>query len=115
MGLSENTVKCWQRRYNWPIPKRERSESLTKPETLHPVGTQSPSAIVSDQLSTLRTTSTLNLAKYAAEASERAAEHPDKLGIARRVRDVSAVHSTLWPAEKDSASILQIGILIGKD
>ena len=35
----------------------------------------------------------LGLSKYAAEAAEQAAEHPDKLGIAGKVKDVAGVHS----------------------
>lgn len=45
------------------------------------------------------------LAQYSAEAAEEAAEKPEgrKLKEARRVRDVAAIHSTLWPAEKHSS------------
>ena len=39
----------------------------------------------------------LGLSKYAAEAAERAAESDGDLALARNVRDVAAVHSTLWP------------------
>ena len=53
------------------------------------------------------------LSKYAAEAAEQAAEHEDKLGIARNVRDVAAVHSSLWPAEQNKGSILNLAVMIG--
>jgi hypothetical protein len=54
----------------------------------------------------------LGLSKYAAEAAEQAAEHRDKLGIAGKVRDVSAIHSSLWP-EESSTPLIEGGILIG--
>ena len=54
----------------------------------------------------------LGLSKYAAEAAEQAAEHRDKLGIAGKVRDVSAIHSSLWP-EESSTPLIDGGILIG--
>ena len=58
----------------------------------------------------------LGLSKYAAEAAEEAAEHPDKLGIAAKVRDVAGIieHSgrkkisvnqfSIWPFSRDNVS-----------
>ena len=56
----------------------------------------------------------LGLSKYAAEASEEAAEAPEKLRLAGKVRDVAVIHSTLWPEEK-SQEIFSLGILIGRE
>jgi hypothetical protein len=56
--------------------------------------------------------STYSLGKYTAEAAEAAAEHPDKLSIARKVRDVASVHSTLWP-EETREGLIDGGILLG--
>ena len=53
----------------------------------------------------------LGLSKYAAEAAEQAGEHRDKLGIAGKVKDVADVHKTLWPAENQAQSILNIAVL----
>ena len=44
--------------------------------------------------------SRLGLAKFTAEAAEEAAQHPDKLGIARRVKDVASVLKALYPGRK---------------
>jgi hypothetical protein len=56
----------------------------------------------------------LGLSKYTAEAAERAAEHPDKLLIAGKVKDVASVHKTLWPEENQREQILDIGLLTGQ-
>jgi hypothetical protein len=114
-GLNENTVKAWARRGKWKSPLATERHSDKSPLITHPMRTQSPLSIVEEHLTELRSRSTVALARYSAEASEEAAQRQDKLNVARKVRDVASVHSTLWPAEKDSASILQIGVLIGKD
>jgi hypothetical protein len=53
------------------------------------------------------------LSKYAAEAAERAGESDGDLDLSRNVRDVAAVHSTLWPEDHNERGILNLGILIG--
>ena len=63
---------------------------------------QSVAAILSERKERTK----LGLSKYAAEAAEEAAEHRDKLGIAGKVRDVSAIHSSLWPEEPKTNEIL---------
>jgi hypothetical protein len=106
-GLSENTVKSWALRYHWnKLPK-------PSPHPAHPIRTQSPAAIVADELSQNKGRSTLALSRYTAQASEQAAEHPDKLGIAGKVKDVAGVHTTLWPPEQNPNPILNLAILTG--
>jgi hypothetical protein len=56
----------------------------------------------------------LGLSRYAAEAAEQAAQHPDKLGIAGRVKDVAGVHKTLWPDQTETKPILNLAILSGQ-
>jgi hypothetical protein len=38
--------------------------------------------------------------------------HPNKLGIARKVKDVAGVHKTLWPNESAREEILQVDFLV---
>jgi len=57
----------------------------------------------------------LGLSKYAAEAAEQAVEHRDKVKIARNVKDVASVHSTLWPEKQGAQTrILNRALLTGK-
>jgi hypothetical protein len=105
-GLSENTVKCWALRYGWnKLPK-------PLPHPTHPIRTQSPAAIVADELSQNKARSTLALSRYSARAAEEAALHPDKLGIAGKVKDVSSVHRTLWPEETAREQIINVDFLV---
>jgi hypothetical protein len=55
----------------------------------------------------------LGLSKYTAQAVEQAADTGGDLRLARNVRDVAAIHSTLWPAETGSESF-EVGLLIGR-
>jgi len=104
-GLSENTVKSWALRYGWnKLPK-------PSPHPTHPIRTQSPAAIVADELSQNKARSTLALSRYAAQASEQAAFHPDKLEIAGKAKDVASVHRTIWPEEAQQTQILNVALL----
>jgi Fe-S cluster assembly ATPase SufC len=55
----------------------------------------------------------LGLSKFTAEAAEQAAEHPEKIKMAGKVRDIAAVHSILWP-EPEKQEILNIALLTGQ-
>jgi hypothetical protein len=106
-GLSENTVKSWALRYHWnKLPK-------PSPHPVHPIRTQSPAAIVADELSQNKARSTLALSRYSARAAEQAAAHPKKLEIAGKVKDVASVHKTLWPEQLPANQILNLNILTG--
>src|SRR5215467_3421664 len=105
-GLSENTVKSWALRYGWnKLPK-------PSPHSTHPIRTQSPAAIVADELSQNKARSTLALSRYSARATEEAALHPDKLGIAGKVKDVAGVHKTRWPEETAREQIINVDFLV---
>jgi hypothetical protein len=54
----------------------------------------------------------LHLSRYAVEASERAANHRQKLTIARQVRDVAAVAHSVWPEEKQEEPGLFVNVAI---
>jgi hypothetical protein len=72
---------------------------------------QSVPQSIASTLSERKDRTKLGLSKYAAEAAERAGESDGNLDLARNVRDVAAVHSTLWP-ETPQPGILQVGVLI---
>jgi hypothetical protein len=56
----------------------------------------------------------LGLSKYAAEAAERAGESDGDLALSRDVRDVAAVHSTLWREDHNDRGILNMAVLTGQ-
>jgi hypothetical protein len=58
----------------------------------------------------------LHLSRYAVEASEKAANHRQKLKIARQVKDVAAVAGSVWPPEKQEGPGVLVNIaLLGID
>jgi hypothetical protein len=78
-----------------------QSDAITVPQSL--------AAILSERKDRTR----LGLSKFTAEAAEQAAESGGDLRLSRNVRDVAAVHSTLWP-EVQRSEILSLELLSGQ-
>jgi hypothetical protein len=70
---------------------------------------QSLAAILSERKDRTK----LGLSKYAAEAAEEAAQAPQKLPLAPKVRDVAAIRTALWPEER-TTEIFSLDLLIGR-
>jgi hypothetical protein len=113
MNIPEGTVLAHAKRHDWTqqIQVATRELRVMQSDAITPV--QSVPQSITSIRNERKDRTKLGLSKYAAEAAEQAAEHRDKLGIARNVRDVASVHSTLWPEEKTANNLLQIGILTG--
>jgi hypothetical protein len=112
MNIPEGTVLAHAKRHSWTqqiqVATQQQSDAITPVQSVP----QSLAAILSERKDRTK----LGLSKYAAEAAEQAAEHRDKLGIAGKVRDVSAIHSSLWPEEPKTNEILPgWRILIGAE
>lgn len=103
-GLKPGTIFWWCKRYNWKKAKAREAPSI--------VGKDAGDAI-RDALEKSKTASTINLAKFTERASEKAAKHTNPLEVARKVRDVAGVYSTLWPNESET-ELIAGGILIGE-
>ena len=112
MNIPEGTVLAHANRHGWTqqiqIATREvgvmQSDAITSVQSVP----QSLAAILAER----RERTKLGLSKYTAEAAEHAANHPDKLGIAGKVKDVAGVHKTIWPADTEQKNILNIGCII---
>jgi dsDNA-specific endonuclease/ATPase MutS2 len=81
-----------------------------------------PGVDVADELKAalegLREESTVSLAQYVNKASKEAAKHAKPLEVARKVRDVAGVYSTLYPPEEKTDLIdgaLLLGMAAPKD
>jgi hypothetical protein len=113
MNISEGTVLAHAKRHGWTqqIQVATRELSVMQSDAITPVQSvpQSIASILNDRKDRTR----LGLSKYAAEAAERAGESDGDLGLSRNVRDVAAVHSTLWPEDHNERGILNLGVLIG--
>ena len=98
MDIPEGTVLADAKRNGWDVVIRcNHSVSIAR---CHTDRAQGPNQ--------------LGLSRYAAEAAEQAAQHPDMLGIARRVKDVAGVHKILWPDQTETKPILNLAILSGQ-
>ena len=112
MNIPEGTVLAHAKRHCWSqqIQVATREVGVMQSDAITPVQSvpQSLAAILAER----RERTKLGLSKYTAEAAEHAANHPDKLGIAGKVKDVAGVHKTIWPAETEQKNILNIGFII---
>jgi hypothetical protein len=73
----------------------------------------SPADALANVFSERKRRAKLGLSKYTAEAAERAAESDGDLHLSRNVRDVVAVHSSLWPQDHNERGILNLNVLAG--
>ena len=114
MQISEDAVRQRSKREGWMTSAKAAAQrALAKPVTnvtrVSP-NAMSPADALATVLSERKERSKLGLSKYAAEAAERAGESDGDLGLSRKVRDVAAVHSTLWPDEP-TPGILNLDVL----
>ena len=111
MNIPEGTVLAHAKRNAWTqqiqVVTQQQSNAITPMQSVP----QSIAAILGERKDRTK----LGLSKYAAEAAEQAAEHPDKLLIAGKVKDVASVHGTLWPQQPQTNQILNLAILTGAE
>jgi hypothetical protein len=114
MNIPEGTVLAHAKRNGWTqqiqaVTKEARalqSDAITPLQSVP----QSIAAILGERKERTK----LGLSKYAAEAAERAGESDGDLRLSRNVRDVAAVHSTLWPEDHNERGILNLAVLTGQ-
>jgi hypothetical protein len=114
MNIPEGTVLAHAKRHGWTQQIQVATQELAvmQSDAIAPVQSvpQSIAAILSERKDRTK----LSLSKYTAEAAEQAAEHRDKLSITGKVKDVADVHKTLWPAENQRETILNLAVLTGQ-
>jgi Putative ATPase subunit of terminase (gpP-like) len=110
LDIPEGTVLAHAKRDGWTQQIQTTTRQLTVVQSDAITVPQSLASILAERKERTR----LGLAKFAAEAAEQAGEHPNKLLIAGKVKDVASVHSTLWPEEPQNNQILHIGLLTGQ-
>jgi hypothetical protein len=113
MNIPEGTVLAHAKRHGWTqqIQVATGQLAVVQSDAIMPMQSvpQSLVAILSERKDRTK----LGLSKYAAEAAERAGESDGDLDLSRNVRDVAAVHSTLWP-DSLQPEILNLAVLIGQ-
>ena len=112
MNIPEGTILSRAKREGWSKQIND-AKSLGKREGTAPV---TPMEAVAFTLNERKDKTKLHLSRYAVEASEKAANHRQKLKIARQVKDVAAVAGSVWPAEKQETPGVLVNIaLLGID
>jgi hypothetical protein len=113
MEIPEGTVLARAKREGWSKQIRD-AKSLAKRDDTAP--TITPMEAVAITLNERKDKTKLHLSRYAVEASEKAANHRQKLKIARQVKDVAAVAASVWPPEKQEGPGVLVNIaLLGID
>jgi hypothetical protein len=113
MNIPEGTVLAHAKRHGWTqqIQVATGQLAVVQSDAITPVQSvpQSLAAILAERKDRTR----LGLSKYAAEAAEQAAEHQDKLAITHKAKDLSDIHSKLYPQDQNKEEILNLNLLIG--
>src|SRR6266566_9097491 len=109
MNIPEGTVLARAKREGWSKQISD-AKSLAKRDDTPPAVT--PMEAVAFTLSERKDKTKLHLSRYAVEASEKAANHRQKLKIARQVKDVAAVAGSVWPEEKQEGPGVLVNLAI---
>jgi hypothetical protein len=113
MGIPEGTVLARAKREGWSKQISD-AKTLVKRDDTPPAVT--PMEAIAFTLNERKDKTKLHLSRYAVEASEKAANHRQKLKIARQVKDVAAVAGSVWPPEKQEGPGVLVNIaLLGID
>src|SRR5260370_36595047 len=113
MNIPEGTVLAHAKRHGWTqqLQVATTEARVLQSDAITPV--QSVAESLAVILSERKHRTKLGLSKYTAEAAERAAESDGDLRLSRNVRDVVAVHSSLWPEDHNERGILNLNVLAG--
>jgi hypothetical protein len=110
MNIPEGTVLAYAKRHGWTQQIQVVTRELGPVQSDAITPAQSVPESVAVILSERKDRTKLGLSKYAAEAAEQAGESDGDLRLSRNVRDVAAVHSTLWP-DQPTPPILNLDVL----
>lgn len=113
-GLSEDTVKTWKRRYNWPSSTDRKPRRKEFEQTLQKVRTHiEPNEIVMGELESNKRRSKIALSRFLADTSEEAAAHEKRLEITQEAKHLSEIHKNIYPEQQSERNILSLNVLIG--
>jgi hypothetical protein len=108
MRVPAGTVLARAKREGWSKQISDAKSLAKQDDTL----SVTPMEAVAFTLNERKDKTKLHLSRYAVEASEKAANHRQKLKIARQVKDVAAVAESVWPAEKQEGPNLLVNVAI---
>ena len=101
-------------REKWLLKSRQdKAAALTASSIALSANVRKGADVLSDVLATRKGETKLHLSKYALEASQEAAEHPQKLSITRQAKEIAQTASEVWPEDIESVEnpIVNVQIL----
>jgi len=113
MNIPEGTVLAHAKRHGWAQQLQVATQKAGVMQSDAITTMQSVPESLAAILSKRKDRTKLGLSKYVAEAAERAADSDGDLHLSRNVRDVAAVHSSLWPEDHNERGILNLNVLAG--
>jgi hypothetical protein len=111
MNIPEGTVLAHAKRHGWTQQIQVATQQALVKQSGAITAVQSVAESLAVLMSERKDRTKLGLSKYAAEAAEQAGESDGDLRLSRNVRDVAAVHSTLWPEDHNDRGILNLNVL----
>jgi hypothetical protein len=100
MNIAEGSVLAHAQRHGWTGQLQVVKQQVAVQSTI------APYEAVVDVINARKDKSRLHLSKYVEDASRTAANSDGDLEIARQVKDVAAVHSTVWPEEPQGSGVV---------
>jgi hypothetical protein len=93
-------------REKWLVKcQQDRTEAVATSSTALSANVRKGADVLADVLATRKGETKLHLSKYALEASQEAAEHPEKLKITRQAKEIAQTANEVWAEE--SADVTQ--------
>jgi hypothetical protein len=100
-------------REKWLVKsQQDKAAALTACSTALSADVRKGADVLADVLATRKGQTKLHLSKYALEASQEAAEHPQKLKITRQAKEIAQTVSEVWPEERDSVEQTLVNVAI---
>ena len=101
-------------REKWLVKaQQDKADAIVMSSTALSANVRKGADVLADVLATRRAETKLHLSKYAVEASQEAAEHPQKLKITRQAKEIAQTATEIWPEKRENVinTLVNVAIL----
>jgi hypothetical protein len=100
-------------RQKWLIKsQQDKAAAIVTSSTALSADVRSGADVLADVLATRKGETKLHLSRYALEASQEAAKHPEKLKITRQAKEIAQTASEVWAEETEDVTQPFINVAI---
>ena len=92
--------------------KQDKADAIAMFPTALSANVRKGADVLADVLATRKGETKLHLSKYALEASQEAAEHPEKLTITRQAKEIAQTAKEVWAEESEDVTQPFINVAI---